>query len=78
MQEYILKSDSKILLRLDQRSALGAAAIAIAVAISVAAVTTIATTAAVVDFYVFVTPPHSISMAPVVGGVTHDPIKAHR
>ncbi len=56
MQEYILKSDSKILLRRDQRSAIAATAIAIAVAISVAAVTTIATTAAVVDCYVFVTP----------------------
>ena len=24
------------------------------------------------------TPPHSIQMAPVIGGVTHDPVNAHR
>ena len=60
------------------------------VAAVVAAATTIAATAAVVDCYVFVTPsldfddavisspPRSISMMRVVGGVTHNPLNAHR
>jgi hypothetical protein len=52
------------------------AAVTILVAVAVAAATTIAATAAMVDCYVF-SPPRSIWMEPVEGGITHDHINAH-
>ena len=51
-------------------------AIAVAAAVAIAVAVAIAATSAVVDCNVF-SPPRSILMEPVEGGITHDPINAH-